>query len=78
MVDGRFCGGFCEFLSQNVVFWMVDRGGFVVKVWLETPAIRPRKYANFCIFFSISCNDQRLTDTTPCGDVSAPTDAPNG
>jgi hypothetical protein len=35
---GRFCRGFADFGVQNVVYCVVNRGGFVVKTWLETAA----------------------------------------
>jgi len=40
---GVFAGGFRVFGVQNVVKCVVNRGGFVVKVWLETTANRALK-----------------------------------
>jgi hypothetical protein len=35
---GVFAGGFAVFGCAGRGFSMVNRGGFVVKVWLETPS----------------------------------------
>jgi hypothetical protein len=40
---GVFAGGFAFFGVQNVVKCVVNCGGFVVKVWLETTANRALK-----------------------------------
>ena len=51
--------GVLRFLGvQNVVNWVVHRGGIVVKVWLETPANRRLKTRHFFeIFLWISPPD---------------------
>jgi hypothetical protein len=50
-----FAGGFAVFGVQNVVKRVVNRGGFVVKVWLETAANRAGKTCQlFKIFLWIS------------------------
>jgi hypothetical protein len=52
VAEGRFAGGFAISGAQNVVKCVVNRGGVVVKAWLEdTIKTRHKKYANFCIFF---------------------------
>jgi hypothetical protein len=40
---GVFAGGFAVFGCAERGFSMVNRGGFVVKVWWETPADRALK-----------------------------------
>jgi hypothetical protein len=53
-VEWRFCRGFSIFGAQNVVNWLVKRGGVVVKVWLQTPANRRAKTCQvFGLFFQI-------------------------
>jgi hypothetical protein len=47
VVEGHFAGGFAVFGCAGRGFWMVNRGGFVVKVWLETAAFRARKKCQF-------------------------------
>jgi hypothetical protein len=41
--NGVFAGGFAFFGAQNVVKCVVERGGTVVKTWLETTANRRTK-----------------------------------
>jgi hypothetical protein len=36
VVEGHFCWGFWEIECILRGFWMVNRGEFVVKTWLET------------------------------------------
>jgi len=43
----RFYWGFANFRVQNVVFCVVNRGGFVVKTWLETTANPATKIFHF-------------------------------
>ena len=43
LVEGVFAGGFAVFGCSERGFSMVNRGGFVVKVWLETTANRALK-----------------------------------
>jgi len=51
---------------QKVVNCVVNRGGVVVKVWLETTAnLLAKKMPTFPHFFSFFCNDRRGTDTSP-------------
>jgi hypothetical protein len=38
-----FAGGFCDLCAQIVVKCVVNRGEFVVKVWLETTLNQPTK-----------------------------------
>jgi hypothetical protein len=38
VVEGVFAGGFAHFGCAERGFSMVNRGGIVVKVWLETAA----------------------------------------
>jgi hypothetical protein len=40
---GVFAGGFANFGCAERGFCVVHRGGFVVKMWLETTANRPAK-----------------------------------
>ena len=52
---GVFAGGFAISGVQNVVKCVVNRGGVVVKVWLETAAYRALKICHlFEIFLWIS------------------------
>jgi len=44
---GVFAGGFANLGVQNVVFCVVNRGGSVVKAWLETTANRATKIFHF-------------------------------
>jgi hypothetical protein len=49
---GAFAGGFADFGVQNVVYCVVNRGGFVVKTWLETAANSMAKiFQLFKIYF---------------------------
>jgi hypothetical protein len=42
-----FAGGFANLGVQNVVFCVVNRGGSVVKTWLETTANPAAKIFHF-------------------------------
>jgi hypothetical protein len=53
VVECVFAGGFAILSAQNVVKCVVNRGGIVVKVWLETPANRAPKYATFFEIFLV-------------------------
>jgi hypothetical protein len=57
---GVFAGGFAISTAQNVVKCVVNRGGFVVKVWWETPSNRlPKNTPTFEIyFFGLSQNER--------------------
>jgi hypothetical protein len=51
-VEGVFAGGFAVFGCAERGFSMVNRGGFVVKVWLETAAnLVLKNFHFFEIFF---------------------------
>jgi hypothetical protein len=51
---GVFAGGFANSCAQNVVKCVVNRGGFVVKVWSETIANPSMKMMpTFAYFFQI-------------------------
>ena len=64
MVEGVFAGGFAIFGVQNVVNWLVKRGGVVVKVWLETTAKSfAKNMPPFCTFFRFFCNDSHCDAT---------------
>jgi hypothetical protein len=55
-------GVFAIFGVQNVVNWLVKRGGVVVKVWPETTANRPRKIRHiFAHFFNFFATIHRMT-----------------
>jgi hypothetical protein len=56
---GVFVGGFTNLGVQNVVFCVVNRGGVVVKTWLETTAILRLEFFIFSDFIFGDDDDQK-------------------
>jgi hypothetical protein len=60
--NGVLAGGFANFGCAEDGFCVVNRGGFVVKTWLETTANRPAKiFQLFMIYFCASRARRRQT-----------------
>jgi hypothetical protein len=68
-------GGFAIPGVQNVVNWVVQRGGVMVKVWLEMTANHFAENSHiFCIFFELFCNVGRTALTIALVSIKSPGD----